>query len=182
MPYHHFRRGPRRLIWFILGGVAATWWMKHKEMRSHERYMDCVRRQPVLSASPPEMNGDTFQQTQNQSQNTPPPPPSPPASRTQWGGNAEAQYQAPTANPMPPAMPFGWSNQQWEEEKEKMWAMGRQAGDTASELSEATLEHVLSTVETLKAKLAEHRAERERQCKLFEQKMEEQKKEPRHYV
>jgi len=182
MPYHHFRRGPRRLIWFILGGVAATWWMKHKEMRTHERYMGhCVRRQPVQPASPPEMNGDTSQQNQNQSQNTPPPPP-PPASRTQWGGNAEAQYQSPTANPTPPPMPFGWSNQQWEEEKEKMWAMGRQAGDTASELSEATLEHVLSTVETLKAKLAEHRAEREQQRKLFEQQMEEQKKEPRHYV
>jgi len=138
----------------------------------------CVRRQAIQPASPPDMNGNTSQQNQIRNQNTPPPPPS----TTHWGGNAESQYQAPTANRPPQTMPFGWSNQQWEEEKEKMWAMGRQAGDTASELSEATLEHVLSTVETLKAKLAEHRAERERQHKHFEQQMEQQKKEPRHYV
>jgi len=180
-PYYHmhyFHRGPRRLVWFILGGVAATWWIKHKEMRAHERYMGYCARQPIQPAAPPapapspEMNGNA--PSQNQNTNVPP--------RTHWGGNPEAHYEASRATPSPPPMPFGWSNQQWEEEKEKMWAMGRQAGDTMSELSESTLENVLSTVESLKAKLAEHRAEREQQRKLFEQQMEERKKEPRHYV
>jgi hypothetical protein len=109
---HHFRRGPSRLIWFILGGVTAAWWMKHKEMRSHERYMGhCVRQ----SIQPAEING---QQTQN--------------TKAHWGGSAQAQYEAPRASPPPQPMPFGWNDQQWEDEKEKMWAMGRQAGDTVS--------------------------------------------------
>jgi hypothetical protein len=70
-----------------------------------------------------------------------------------------------------------------------------------STLSETTLENVSSVVESLRAvrlpfrsislliltpaykqKLAEHRLARERQSKLFDQRMEEQKKEQRHYV
>lgn len=73
-----------------------------------------------------------------------------------------------------------------------------------SELSEQTLDNVLSTVESLKAvsslqpsnylevnfmslsifvkKLAKSREEREKQRQLFDQQMEERKKEPRHYV
>jgi len=173
---HHFHRGPGRFVWFILGGIAATWWFKHKEMRAYERYAGYCVQKPVLPAAlpapGPEMNETSPSQSQNQ--NAPP--------RTYWGGNTQAQYEAPRASPPPAAMPFGWNNQQWEEEKERMWAMGRQAGDTMSELSETTLENVLSTVESLKAKVAEHRAEREQQRKLFEQQMQEQKKEPRHYV
>jgi hypothetical protein len=116
---HHFRHGPRRLVWFILGGVAATWWMKHKEMRAHERYIGhCVRQLP--QPAPPQMNGSAPQL--NQSPNTSPPTTKP----YYWG---ETQYEAP---PRPVPLPFGWSNQQWEEEKERMWAMGRQAGDTVS--------------------------------------------------
>jgi len=49
------------------------------------------------------------------------------------------------------------------DEGERMLAFSRQAGDKVTELSEATLDSLLSTVEALKAKLAEHRAEREKQ-------------------
>jgi len=136
---HHFRRGPRRFVWFILGGLAATWWMKHKEMRTHERYMGYCLRKPMQSA-PANHNPD----------NT-----------TKMGGAANPNEGRSSA--LPPSTPVVWGDKEWEEEKVKMWAMGQQAGDTVSDFSEAALENVLSAVETLKAKLAEHRAQRERQ-------------------
>jgi len=159
-PYHHaphfhyFRRGPSRLIWFVLGGVAASWWIKHKEMRTHERYMGYCHRKPVYPA-PPASTLD--ENTANQSVNT-------------------------SARPGA-TMPVVWGNKEWEEEKDRMWAMGRQAGDTMSELSEAALDNILSAVETLKSKLTEHRAERDRQRQPHFQyqpqhAQEEQKKVP----
>ena len=123
---HHFHRAPRRFIWFILGGAAATWWFKHKEMRAYERYMGYCVQKPVLPATLPAPGPEVNGTTPNQSQNPYAPP------RTHWGSSGQAQYEAPRASPPPAAMPFGWNNQQWEEEKEKMWAMGRQAGDTVS--------------------------------------------------
>jgi hypothetical protein len=126
---HHFNRGPRRFVWFILGGVAATWWFKHKEMRAYQRYTGYCVQKPVLPAAVPVPGPEMNETTPNQSQTQNAPP------RTYWGGNAQAQYEAPRASPPPAAMPFGWNNQQWEEEKERMWAMGRQAGDTVSFLA-----------------------------------------------
>ncbi|KAF8199002.1 hypothetical protein BJ912DRAFT_1139838 [Pholiota molesta] len=46
------------------------------------------------------------------------------------------------------------------------------------ELTEATLESVLTTAEALKAKLAEHRAEREKQQKLLEEQVAAQRRDP----
>jgi len=72
-----------------------------------------------------------------------------------------------------------------------METLGKQAQDTLTDLSEATLDTVLSTVETLKAKLAEHRAEKERQIRELQAMREEQLKQfeewkkqqpPRHIV
>jgi len=47
-----------------------------------------------------------------------------------------------------------------------------------ADLTESTLESVLSTAESLKAKLAEHRAQRELQQKSIEQLLDEQRKNP----
>jgi hypothetical protein len=85
----------------------------------------CVQK-PVLPATLPAPGPEVNGTTPNQSQNPYAPP------RTHWGSSGQAQYEAPRASPSPPPLPFGWNNQQWEEEKEKMWAMGRQAGDTVS--------------------------------------------------
>ncbi|KAG6890089.1 hypothetical protein C0995_012038 [Termitomyces sp. Mi166 len=49
------------------------------------------------------------------------------------------------------------------DDKKRLAEIGVSAGDKLVELSEATLDIVLTTVEILKAKLAEHRAEREKQ-------------------
>jgi hypothetical protein len=59
-----------------------------------------------------------------------------------------------------------------------MLAWSRQAGDSMTDLSEATLDSILCTVETLKAKLAEHRAQRERQQKQLDEEFEALKKDP----
>jgi len=87
--------------------------------------------------------------------------PAPPASTPD--GSAADQGVNPNAQLGSTTMPVVWGHKEWEEEKDRMWAMGRQAGDTMSELSEAALDNILSAVETLKSKLTEHRAERDRQ-------------------
>jgi len=56
-------------------------------------------------------------------------------------------------------------SQQWEEDKARMLASSRQIGDTIADWSEAALDSIISTVETLNDKLAERRAQREQQQK-----------------
>ncbi|KAI0793913.1 hypothetical protein C8Q74DRAFT_1346947 [Fomes fomentarius] len=51
----------------------------------------------------------------------------------------------------------------WDREQAPEKDVVQQATDTITELSEATLNNLLVTVESLKAKLAEHRAQREQQ-------------------
>ncbi|KAG6845499.1 hypothetical protein H0H87_008396 [Tephrocybe sp. NHM501043] len=59
-------------------------------------------------------------------------------------------------NGIPPA-------QMSSDEQKRLAEMSASASDKLAELSEATLDTVLTTVEVLKAKLAEHRAEREKE-------------------
>ena len=107
---HHFYRGPSRLIWFILGGVTTAWWIKHKEIREHNGYFGhCVRKAIQASSTPSPTNMDA------QSRPTP---------NSQW----DARYESNSSPPIP--LPFGWTNEEWEREKERMWSMGRHAGDT----------------------------------------------------
>jgi hypothetical protein len=51
-----------------------------------------------------------------------------------------------------------------------------------TDLSEATLETVLTTAEALKAKIAEIRAERQRQQKLLDERLEAERKNPPRFV
>ncbi|KAG6821459.1 hypothetical protein H0H93_010183 [Arthromyces matolae] len=50
-----------------------------------------------------------------------------------------------------------------DEDKQRVAEISASAGDKLVEMSEATLDTVLTTVEVLKAKLAEHRAEKEKE-------------------
>ncbi|KAF8586377.1 hypothetical protein K439DRAFT_1631795 [Ramaria rubella] len=103
-PMYHYHRGPRRIFWFFLGGLAATLWLKHKEK---ER---CLT----------ERTGAGWWNSKK------------------WhSGEAEGE--------------------RWREEREKLAKISSQATDTAADVSEAALDTILSTVETLKLKLAEHR-------------------------
>ncbi|KAL0955870.1 hypothetical protein HGRIS_002069 [Hohenbuehelia grisea] len=179
--WHHaarWYRGPSRLLWFSIGAVSATIWAKHKEW--HERhgrqYYEHCFRAPVQA--PP-----------NTVQTSPYPGDGRPTADvmmipipTSLKSVPESINRIPPAQDMVPSVPwmFGYQHQdqRWDQEKAKMWDLGRQAGDTMTELSEATLDSVISTVEALKAKLAEHRARREEQQKQIEEQREAEKVKP----
>jgi len=84
--------------------------------------------------------------------------------------------------PLPWGYPESHRDRQWEEEKLKLQAIGQQAEDVMAKLSEATLDSVMSTMEALKLKLAEHRAQREAAQRQLEQELEEQRKNPHRFV
>jgi hypothetical protein len=102
--FHHYRRfrHPSRLLWFIIGGVAATWYIKRKEKHSDEYRFGCCRRPPIQAPqSTQQSNDDGVAQSRF------------PAPRDHvWG--AWEQQKA----------------DQWEEEKARLLNIGRQAGDT----------------------------------------------------
>ncbi|KAF8141624.1 hypothetical protein EV363DRAFT_1308604 [Boletus edulis] len=63
----------------------------------------------------------------------------------------------------PDRTPAGWHQQRdWEQDKERLRHIQKRAGETVIDLSESTLDSIVTSAESLKAKLAELRAERER--------------------
>jgi len=59
--------------------------------------------------------------------------------------------------------PTGWQQQRdWEQDRERLKRLQKRAGETVVDLSESTLDSIVAGAESLKAKLAELRAERER--------------------
>ncbi|KAI9064100.1 hypothetical protein FKP32DRAFT_1685529 [Trametes sanguinea] len=81
-------------------------------------------------------------------------PQAPPQSPPRWGGPWEREGAWGSPGPLP-----GGMEKMGREEKDIV----QQATDTITELSEATLNNLLITIESLKSKLAEHRAQREQQ-------------------
>jgi hypothetical protein len=107
--YPYYRRGPSRIIWFILGGVAASWWMIRKEAHAAYGHIGYCVRKPI-QASPSDQPQEL--------------PASLPDERTPMSipQTPNGKYAAWGFGQTPP---FGW-----EEEKDRMLALGRQAGDT----------------------------------------------------
>ncbi|OCH93673.1 hypothetical protein OBBRIDRAFT_278185 [Obba rivulosa] len=143
MPYMHAcHRHGSRFLWFIFGAVTATWVIKHREVDYHFKFSHhCSRHQIPQHAYPP-------------------PPSAPPMIPS-----AEQQSEAPVK----PALVLPMPTEKWDEDKVRAAALSKQASERFSELSEATLDAVLNTVQSLKAKLAEHRAEREQQWEQLQQ-------------
>ncbi|TFK32781.1 hypothetical protein BDQ12DRAFT_691974 [Crucibulum laeve] len=157
-PYHYrpmglWCRGPSRILWFAVGAGTAAWWIKHKDTERRP-FGHCVR--PLLQAPPP------------------PSPPTPPSE--DWTPREISK----AINNLGGKVEWGRGEQQtshtWEDEQ--VAAFTRQAADTMTELTESTLDSVLSTAQALKAKLAEHRAQREKEQKLLEKQLEEQRRNP----
>ncbi|KAJ7677424.1 hypothetical protein B0H17DRAFT_112460 [Mycena rosella] len=69
-------------------------------------------------------------------------------------------------------------NRDWEQERDRVRQFSQTAGDTVAELSEATLNTILQATEALKAKMAEHRAFREEERRIEE----ERRRNPPRYV
>ncbi|KAJ3477011.1 hypothetical protein NLI96_g10760 [Meripilus lineatus] len=194
--------GPSRLLWFVFGAASASWFIKSKDTQQW-RATHCPRRQVtqegyVQPAAPVQPN-------------TPTPPPAPaPVAETPRAEPPPPQY--PTAPREQQSRPWGWGHgwnssweqrqdsgaatppfptERWDEEKKRMQDFGKQAHETFVDFSESTLNSLASTVENLKAKLAEQRALREEQAKQMEAMKAEQQRQfeewkrqqpPRHIV
>ncbi|KAG6381614.1 hypothetical protein JVT61DRAFT_212 [Boletus reticuloceps] len=150
-PYQHvfLHRGPSRIFWFFIGAGVATWWHHSSIMRDHRaQYFPCVMHRRVQD-SPSD-----------------PPPQEAAPWKPSWG---------------PDRTPAGWHQQRdWEQDKERLRHIQKRAGETVRnppsippvahiksspqviDLSESTLDSIVTSAESLKAKLAELRAERER--------------------
>ncbi|THH12820.1 hypothetical protein EW146_g7332 [Bondarzewia mesenterica] len=180
MGYHQYywRRGGHRGLWFLFGALATLAWVKHKEREriegssagcgwhyGHTRARDGtehVRR-----------DGDMLTQQR----------------RDHWVGNSAAiapvrddeQRVDPVVRPhLPEETDRDMFGHTWDGEREKVKELGRYAGETMSELSEATLDSMLAGLQGLKARLAEHRADQQQQT---EQDASEPASElPRHLV
>ncbi|CAK5273954.1 unnamed protein product [Mycena citricolor] len=178
----HSWHGPRRFVWFFIGAASATLWMKHKEAHRYpnDRYFGhCYRPavpalQPRADATPPPASPDAPMS----------PTSSPPVSLPISSRAAEISS---AVNHMPPAsLPWGYPEshreRQWEEEKKKLQSITRQAEDVMTKISEATVDTMLTAMEALKVKLAEHRLQREEAQRELEKKLEEQRNVPHRFV
>ncbi|KAJ7504504.1 hypothetical protein B0H11DRAFT_1982707 [Mycena galericulata] len=164
-PHHGFHswRGPRRAIWFILGAASATLWMNHHEAhrQTHERYFGHCFRPPV---HPIQFRTDE--------------------EPAQWRPRdlPNTINNIPQAPPLPWGYPESHRDRQWEEEKIKLQAIGKQAEEVMAKLSEATVDSVLTALEALKVKLAEHRAQREEAQRQLEKQLDDQRNTPHRFV
>ncbi|KAK7030724.1 hypothetical protein R3P38DRAFT_3188421 [Favolaschia claudopus] len=169
----HSWRGPRRAVWFLVGAAAATMWHHHREAHHHvhERYFGHCYRPPVqyrpndpALPNPPECHWRP-RDVPSAINHMPPAP-----------------LQAPSPAPLPWGYPESHKDYQWEEEKRKMQAIGRQAEDVMTKLSEDALDTVMGSMEALKAKLAEYRAQREAAQRQLEKELEEERNRPHRFV
>ncbi|KAJ7077866.1 hypothetical protein B0H15DRAFT_557288 [Mycena belliarum] len=158
----HSWHGPRRATWFALGAASATLWICHRDShhRTHHRYYGHCFRPPVPPMQPR------------------------PADPTEWRARdiSFAMNNIPHAPPLPWGYPETHREYQWEEEKRKLQAIGKQAEDVMARVSEATLDSVMTSMEALKVKLAEHRAQREAAQRQLEEQLEEQRRNPHRFV
>jgi len=67
---------------------------------------------------------------------------------------------------------------EWDQDKENFIKMSNQAADMMVDFTESTLESMLSTADIVRAKLAEHRAAREREQQRMREQEEERRRNP----
>ncbi|THH27462.1 hypothetical protein EUX98_g6721 [Antrodiella citrinella] len=167
--WHH--RGPSRFVWFMIGAFSATWYLKHCKNHWNHR----------VGCSRPDLPAESYSQQPQyipppQQHSTKPYQPNPEGEKVAASPSREWRrgWGSPPAPPTPtPPVDHGWDEEaqrRWAEEKQQK----RQAADTFVDFSESTLDTVMSAVESLKAKLAEHRSNRERQIGEWQAWREEQ--------
>lgn len=165
-PYYHLRH-PSRIVWFILGAGAATFWHCSRQMREHRaQYFPCVMQARHIEGGG-EHPGPTSPIYK---------PDAPAPQEHRWNFIHRTQ---PDRNGDGTA---GWNQREWEEDKERLKEIQKRAEDAMLDMSESTLESIVSTVEALKTKLAQHKTQREQERKNFEEELERQKKNPLRYV
>ncbi|KAG2145115.1 hypothetical protein DEU56DRAFT_788845 [Suillus clintonianus] len=168
-PYysHQYFRGPSRILWFMLGAGAATFWNCGRQMRENRaHYFPCVMQARRVEGS-------------GEQPNTPPV-----SSKSDAPASQEHRWNfiyrnQPDRNGDGTA---GWNQREWEEDKERLKEIQKRTEDAMLDMSESTLESIISTVESLKNKLAQHKIQREQQQKKYEEELERQKKNPPRFV
>ncbi|KZT27856.1 hypothetical protein NEOLEDRAFT_1239998 [Neolentinus lepideus HHB14362 ss-1] len=155
--YHHYHRGPRfakRFFWFALGGFATAMWMRNRDANGDFRMQHaCMRHKPREQLRAPEAE----------------------SSPATAGARAWSQEVAHGPMPAPGNATPGWEQ---ENATEIIADMKKKAADTAVELSEATLDTIMSTAMSLKAKLAERTTRLDEENKRLRQELEALKKSP----
>ncbi|KAI1796626.1 hypothetical protein LXA43DRAFT_567115 [Ganoderma leucocontextum] len=191
--YHHWHHAQRcgratsRLFWFVAGAATATWWHCHKDYHAWQNTHRCGRDRipqhayPAPGAPPPPSPTATAATDAHG--------PTPGTvdkwdrwgwghwGRGSWPGQENASGGNGNANGNGNWDRWGWGNRGPNARPEGAWGppmptsnekvpekdIMEQATETIADLSEATLNNLLVTVESLKAKLAEHRTQREQQ-------------------
>lgn len=140
-----------KLIWFALGAGAATWWISHRPRHDDEHlhgprgwHRGCHR---------PQANSDT-----PTSQPEVPPP----------NASAVSPPLAPHSPPLQHA-PGPWPGYQGPWGDAKFQQAKQQASEAAAEMTESTLDNLTTTLLTWKQRLAEQRAQREREAEAQKQ-------------
>jgi hypothetical protein len=174
-PYYHYwgrayHSRPSRFVWFALGGLAASWYFKAKESCHASRYYDHCYRPPIQPHHVLEDRGSIARTINNI--------PAPDSNRsTEAPSNNRWSFGYKSGSSSSPESWSFKSQKQWDEDKARFAAMTQQATDAMTDLSEATLDNILSTVEHLKVKLAQQKAIREMQRKELDERLEHEKKE-----
>lgn len=190
--WHHAHRCGRatsRLFWFVVGAGTATWWHCHKDFHAWQQAHHCGRDRipqhayPAPGAAPPFPSPNPIATAATDAQGQ---MPAAIDNRDRWGwghgwGHGWGQWGRDNASAGNVNGNGNWDrpgNRGPDRKPEGAWSPGmptatnekvpekdimEQATDTIADLSEATLNNLLVTVESLKAKLAEHRAHRDQQ-------------------
>ncbi|KAI5992583.1 hypothetical protein F5J12DRAFT_435761 [Pisolithus orientalis] len=154
-PHVFLHRPASRIFWFLIGAGVATWWHHSRVMRDHHsQYWPCVVQQQRRGALQDQPTGGSEPPIAYQERDA------------RWGWRH---------NPSSPGATVGWNQQEWEENKERLRNIQKRVSEAMVDMSESTLESIVSTAEALKARLAENRARREG---AFPPETTEQKKDP----
>lgn len=127
--FHHmagFHRGPSRILWFFLGGLAATWWIKRKDA-DHRVFGHCNRpsMQGAFPGAPP-FNSDVSDVSQpSVSPNDPNSPCRPPRGAHSWPQNVSGNSTSEVSFSGGANVSIG----DWELEKDHIAKISRQAAD-----------------------------------------------------
>ncbi|KAJ2925920.1 hypothetical protein H1R20_g11172, partial [Candolleomyces eurysporus] len=158
--FYRYRRGPSRILWFIVGAGAASWYIK----RHQSGHANSVQWQPSSNGPNQQQYGST------PSVQAPPQPSHYPTQAPPIYQNSQ-QPPVPQQHPEPPVQVAKAED-----------SVINQGVSEAMNLAETTLESILGTAQALKLQLADQRAERERQQKEAEKKREEELRTPPRWV
>ncbi|KAG6336048.1 hypothetical protein ID866_3047 [Astraeus odoratus] len=124
-PHIYLRRPVSRLLWFVIGAGVATWWHHSRAMHEYRaQYWPCLAHQQRRAALPDQ---------------APTTDPIRGEGRWVWKANPSSDGT------------MGWNQQEWEENKERLKNMQKRVGEAMADMSESTLDSIVSAAEVLKA-------------------------------